>query len=379
MNLAQLKELDDKYILNTYKRYPLQVVRGEGVNVYDENGNKYLDFLGGIAVNALGYAHPAVLNAINNQAKELIHISNLFYTQPQVDLAQKLCEISGMDKVFFSNSGAEANELAIKLARLNSNKSGGKKNNFVCMKHSFHGRTMASLTVTKGVEYSEKFKPMLETPVFVEFNNCDALKSAVNEQTACIILEPIQGEGGINMADKEFLVLARQLADQHEALLVMDEVQSGLGRTGDYFAHQFSGIKPDVITVAKPIASGLPMGAVLMNEKAASLFAYGYHGSTFGCNCLASDVALAFLKTIEIDNLLENVVNVGNYFIESLSNLKDKYSFIKSVRGKGCIVGLELEKPMSDLHLKLISEGLICNCTSDVVIRFLPPYIITKS
>jgi len=377
MKLSQLKQLDDKYILNTYKRYPLQVVNANGVYVYDENGKKYLDFLGGIAVNALGYGHPAILKSIKDQSEKLIHISNLFYTQPQVDLAKKLCEISNSDKVFFCNSGAEANELAIKLARLNANQFDYKKNNLVCMKQSFHGRTMAALSITKNSDYSEKFAPLLETPLFVELNDNESLESIVNEETASIIIEPIQGEGGINLARKEFLVLARKLADKYNALLVFDEVQTGLGRTGDYFAFEFSGVTPDIISIAKPLAAGLPMGAVLMIDKVANLMTYGSHGSTFGGNCLASAMALAFLETIENENLLDNVRKVGDYFIKSLNALKDKYSFIKEVRGRGCIVGLELEEPVVDIHLKLIEEGLVVNCTSEKVIRFLPPYIIT--
>lgn len=378
MKLAQLRELDNKYILNTYKRYPLQLVSGKGVYVYDENGKQYLDFLGGIAVSALGYAHPAIIKSIKDQSEKLIHSSNLFYTQPQVDLAKKLCEISNLDKVFFCNSGAEANELAIKLARLNANQFDYKKTNLICMKQSFHGRTVAALSVTKSADYAEKFYPLLQTPVFVELNNKESLKNAVNDETACIIIEPIQGEGGINPADKEFLLLARQLADKHNALLVFDEVQTGLGRTGNYFAFEASGVRPDVVSVAKPLAAGLPMGAVLMTGKVAGLMGYGSHGSTFGGNCLASVAALTFLETIENDNLLTNVRNVGDYFIQRLRTLKEKYSFVKEVRGRGCIIGLELENSFEGIHLQLIEEGLIVNCTSDTVIRFLPPYIITN-
>lgn len=378
MDLLQLKELDDKYILNSYKRYPLQLVKGEGVYVYDENGKKYLDFLSGIAVNALGYGHPRVLKAIKDQLEFLIHTSNLFYTELPVRLACKLSEISGMNKVFFCNSGAEANELAIKLSRLNAKSFSEDKNVLICMKNSFHGRTMATLSVTKSNNYAQKFLPLIETPAFVELNNKDQLAQAVNDKTACIIIETVQGEGGINVAEKEYLQLARTLADKHNALLVIDDVQAGLGRTGDYFSFEFSGIKPDVITLAKPLGAGLPMGAVLMTEKVASLVKYGDHGSTFGANCIVAASAIAFLDVIEEENLLDNIKIVSAYLFEQLNTLKERYSFIKEVRGRGFILGIELANLAGKLHLKLMQEGLVCNCTAERVIRFLPPYITTK-
>ena len=378
MKLAQLKELDDKYILNTYKRYPLQVVKGEGVYVYDEEGNKYLDFLSGIAVNALGYGNKTLLNAINDQANKLIHISNLFYTELPVLLAKKLCEISEMDKVFFCNSGAEANELAVKLSRANAKYCDQEKNTIICIHNSFHGRTLASLSVTKGPHYADKFAPMMLSANFVTLNDKEELINSVDDKIATIIIEPIQGEGGINVADAQYLKLARKLADKHNALLIFDEVQSGLGRTGKYFAYQFSNVKPDIITLAKPLGAGLPMGAVLLTDKVAKNLTYGDHGSTFGANSLVSAAALTFLKIIEEENLLNNINNVGQYLFEKLSELKDKYSFIKEVRGKGFMLGIELEDPVKELHLEMIKQGLIVNCTSEKVIRLLPPYITTK-
>lgn len=379
MELLQLKELDDRYVLNSYKRYPVQIVRGEGPYVFDEQGNRYLDFLSGIAVNALGYGHPAITEAIKKQAEELVHASNLFYTEGSVQLARTLCEISGMNKVFYCNSGAEANELAVKLARAHSNANDGKKTKLVCLKNSFHGRTSASLSVTKSAEYGDKFFPLLEEPVFVDINDQKALIDAVKEDTACVIIEPVQGEGGIHVATKEYLQLARELTERYNALLVFDEVQSGLGRTGGYFGYQFSLIQPDVITLAKPIAAGLPMGAVLMTDEVASLITYGDHGSTFGGNCICSAAALAFLNVMKSDKMLNHIREISKYLFDSLEKLKTKYSFIKDIRGRGLMIGIELEKYANDIHIDLMKdERLITNCTAGTVIRLLPPYIITK-
>lgn len=378
MELSQLKELDDKYILNSYKRYPLQVVRGEGVFVYDENGKKYLDFLSGIAVNALGYGHPKILKAIKDQSEKLIHISNLFYTELPVKLAKKLCEISGMGKVFFCNSGAEANELAIKLAHAKGKAIDEKKYKIICMEHSFHGRTTATLSITKSDIYGDKFNPLVEGAVFVPFNDEEALKKAFNDEITGIIIEPVQGEGGINLASPEYLKLARELADKFNAILVFDEVQAGLGRTGKYFAHVDSEVNPDVITLAKPLGAGLPIGAVLMKDSVASLLTYGDHGSTFGGNCVVAAASLAFLEALEEENVLDNVKKMGELFLDRLNLLKEKYSFVKEVRGKGLMLGVELDRPAADIVLKLIDSGLICNCTSEKVIRFLPPLVIRE-
>jgi acetylornithine/N-succinyldiaminopimelate aminotransferase len=378
MDFSQLKELDDMYILNSYKRYPLQVVRGEGVYVYDEKGNRYLDFLSGIAVNALGYGHPAIVEAIKAQAEKLIHISNLFYTEPPVLLARKLTELSGLEKAFFCNSGAEANELAIKLSRVHGRNLKPEKIEIVSMLNSFHGRTCATLTITKNHSYGEKFYPLIEGAVFAGLNDDDGLRAVVNEKTACIIIEPVQGEGGVYAATPEFLQLARQLADQYDALLVMDEVQCGLGRTGNYFAHEHAGIKPDIITLAKPLGAGLPAGAVLMTDKIANLLTYGDHGSTFGANCIAIAAARAFLKVLEEENLLEHVREISGYLMDSLLALKQQYPYVKEVRGNGLIIGLELEMPAAEVVAKLLQEGLIVNCTAEKVIRLLPPYITKK-
>lgn len=378
MELSILKQLDDQYILNTYKRYPLQVVSGEGVYVFDENNNKYLDFLSGIAVNALGYGHKKILDVINTQSERLIHISNLFYTETPVNLAKKLCDISGMNKVFFCNSGAEANELSIKLAHLSGKKFSNRKNKIICMNNSFHGRTIASLSVTKSFDYGDKFSPLVEGALFVDLNDVSALSQVFDEEVCGIIIEPIQGEGGLNIADNDYLSLARDLANKYNALLIFDEVQSGLGRTGKYFAYQHSEVEPDIITLAKPIAVGLPMGAVLIKNDLASLLTYGDHGSTFGGNSLISAVALKFLEILEEEKLLDNAICQGDYFKEELLKLKNKYKLIKDVRGKGLMLGLELKEPASEVVLNLMQEGLICNCTANNVIRFLPPYIVTS-
>lgn len=379
MEFAYLKELDDKYIMNTYKRYPLQVIRGEGVFVFDEKGKKYLDFLSGIAVNALGYGHPKILKVIKEQSEDLIHISNLFYTQPPVMLAKKLCKISGMDKVFFSNSGAEANELAVKLAHAKGRISKNNKHKIICMESSFHGRTIAALSLTKSDKYGDKFAPLVEGVVFVPFNDNEVLENTFNDDIAAIIIEPVQGEGGINLAKPEYLKLARDLADRHDAILIFDEVQAGLGRTGELFGHTSSNVEPDIITLAKPLGAGLPIGAVLMNDSSASILTYGDHGSTFGGNCLVTATALTFLEVLEEEDILNNVKNMGKLFLERLNKLKDRYSFIKEVRGKGLILGVELDRPPGDIILKLIEFGLICNCTSERVIRFLPPLVITEN
>lgn len=379
MKKEELKKLDDKYILNSYKRYPLHITSGKGVYVFDEDGKKYLDFLSGIAVNSLGYSHPAIVQAIKNQAEKLIHTSNLFYTEPPVKLAKKLCEISGMNKVFFCNSGAEANELALKLAQVYSKNIDIKKNIIVAMNKSFHGRTIATLSITKSKEYGEKFAPLLENILFVDFNDIESLVNSVNKETAAIILEPVQGEGGINVASKEFVCIARELADKYGCLLISDEIQTGMGRTGQYFAINFMGIKPDIITLAKPLGAGLPIGALLMTDNVADKITYGDHGSTFGANCLASVAALAFIETIENEYLLNNINDTGKYFIDKLNDLKSKYSFIKEVRGLGFMIGMELKMPAGEIVLDLIKNGLICNCTADNVIRFLPPFITTKS
>jgi len=372
MELAELKKLDDKYILNSYKRYPLQIVRGDGVYVYDDSGKKYLDFLSGIAVNALGYGNKQVVDALKSQAGELIHISNLFYSETPVLLARRLCELSSMDKVFYCNSGGEANELAVKLARVHGKTFNKDKNKIICMKNSFHGRTAAALTITKSPEYGEKFYPLIEGAEFVSLNDHE------DKNTSCIILEPVQGEGGVHVADAEYLQLARYLADEYNALLVLDEVQCGLGRTGTWFAFESSRIKPDILTLAKALGGGLPLGAVLMIDSVASLLTYGDHGTTFGGNCLAVASANAFLDAIESQKLLENVNNTGCYFKEQLLILKEEYSFIKKVRGKGLMLGVELDKPAVEYVCSFMNEGLISNCTAEKVIRFLPPYIITK-
>lgn len=378
MTLETVREIDSQYILNTYKRYPLQITRGQGVYVYDENGREYLDFLSGIAVNALGYSHPAILQTIERQSTLLIHSSNLFYTEPPALLAKKLCELSGMDKVFFCNSGAEANELALKLSHAHANQHEKAKKAIVCMEKSFHGRTIGALSITKGKQFSEKFHPTVGESVFVRLNDLQMLDSAMSYEVSSLFIEPIQGEGGVNIASIPYLQRARALATQYDALLVMDEIQTGLGRTGRYFAFEESGIQPDIITLAKPLGAGLPIGAVLMSNKVAKLLSYGDHGTTFGANCLATACALTFLNVIEEENLLHHVHEMGSYFVKALQSIQTSYDFVKEVRGKGLMLALELTIPSVPFIPQFLEEGLIVNATSETVIRFLPPYIIEK-
>ncbi len=380
MEKQQVVELDKKYFMPVFSRYQLVLSHGEGPYVFDTDGKKYIDFLAGIAVNVLGHGHPALLKAVCEQAGRLIHCSNLYYTEPQVQLIKKLAELSGMDKVFIANSGAEANEGAMKLARKYGKMQSPDKFEIVTAEHSFHGRTLATLTATGQPKYREGYEPLPGGFRYVSFNDKAALKAVVSAKTCAVMIEPVQGEGGIHVPLDGYLAYARDLCDQYGALLILDEIQSGMGRTGSFLACQGYGVKPDIITLAKGLAGGVPIGAFLATEKAAAAFAPGDHGSTFGGNPLACAAALAVLETIEQEGLMENAAAIGDYLIGKIKSLQQKYpALIQEVRGKGLMVGAELTRPGREVVDLCMEQGAIINCTAGNVLRFVPPLNVTKS
>jgi len=378
MNNRRVVRLDKKYVMHTYSRIPIAMERGEGVRVWDSDGKEYLDFISGIGVNAVGHCHPEIVKVIESQLKRLLHCSNLYHINPQTELAKALCEVSFADKVFFSNSGAEANEAAIKLARRFGSKLGGRRYEIITMKGSFHGRTLATLKATAQTKYQNGFGPFPPGFKYAPFNDLKGVKKAISSKTCAVMLEPIQGEGGINVASETFLRELRQFCHKEEILLILDEVQCGLGRTGKMFAYQHYGIEPDVMTLAKPLGGGMPIGATLAKEKVASAFEPGTHASTFGGNPLACSAALAFLKVVKKENLVEKAQERGNYFRARLEELKKKFSFVKAMRGKGLMIGLELGFPGKDIVERCRDRGLLINCTVEKILRFLPPLIIEE-
>ena len=372
MNTKELIEIEDNYFINTFTRQPLVLDHGEGVKVTDIDGNEYIDMFAGIAVNALGHNHPKLVKAIQDQAEKLIHISSIYYNEPALIYAKKLVELTSFDRIFYANSGAEANEGAIKLAVKYTGKS-----EVISTVESFHGRTVMTLAATGHEYYHEPFKSILPKGfINVPYNDIEAIKEAITENTAAIIVEPIQGEGGVNVPDIGYLKEIEKICHEKDIVFIVDEVQTGFGRCGTLFAHELFDVKPDIMTMAKGIGGGVPMGGILATEKVASAFVPGDHGTTFGGGPLVCAAANAVLDTIEEDNLLDNVNEVGNYFIEELKKL-DK-EIISDVRGKGLMVGLELTKPGAEYVDKLREKGFLINCTADKVIRFVPPLIITK-
>ncbi|MFN3323529.1 MAG: aspartate aminotransferase family protein [Bryobacteraceae bacterium] len=369
-------DLERAYVLQNYSRYPLVLRRGKGCYLYDYAGKRYLDLISGIGVNGLGHAHPRILRVMREQAAQLIHCSNLYYHEYQGRLARKLAELSGLQRTFFSNSGTEAIEGAIKIVRAHGHRIGADKYEIVALENSFHGRTTGALAITGQPKYRKDFEPLMPGAKFVPFGDPAALEAAVNERTAGIVIEAIQGEGGVYPAGEGYLRKARELADRHNALLVFDEIQSGVGRPGTPFAYQLFDpvILPDVMTIAKPMACGLPLGAIVMNEKSAAVLGPGMHGSTFGGGALACRVALEFFEML--DELLPHIRKVGDYFKAELRTLGRSFSFVKDVRGHGLMLGIELDFPCKDLVGAAQKEGLLINCTHDTVLRFLPPYII---
>jgi len=377
--LEQIIDLEQRFLLPTYNRYPVGFERGKGVFLYDFEGKKYLDFVAGLGVNALGHAHPRIVKAIREQAARVIHISNLYYNEYQGQLAERLCQLSGLDRVFFSNSGTEAMEGAIKLARLAGHKAGGDaKSQLVALQGSYHGRTFGAMSLTGQDKYRKGFEPLLENVTFVAQNNLEALHAAVNANTCAIVLEPIFGEGGILECSEEFLLACRTLADHHQAALIFDEIQCGLGRTGKIFAFQSFGVVPDIVTIAKPIAAGLPLGAFLSKEHFASAISPGQHGTTFGGGPLACRVGLEYLAIVEEEHLLENVVKVGGYLHQQLEELVAKYAATRETRGRGFIQGLALDVPARPLVEQALAEGVLFNATQDTVLRFLPPFLLEE-
>ena len=382
--LEQIRAAESRLLLQTYERNPILFVRGEGVHLVDESGAKYLDLLSGIGVNALGYGHPAIERAIVNQSRALIHTSNLFYHEGQAELALRLTERTGMDRVFFSNTGTEAWEGALKLARAHAGllRSEGKQigTNFLALEQSFHGRTFGSMSTTYKAKYREPFAPGVPGVEFVKFNDLADLRAKFSNQVCAILVESIQGEGGIRPLTQEFFAEARKLADSTGAFLVADEIQAGMGRTGKWCGYQHYGIKPDITTMAKPIAGGIPLGAILCTEEAARAIHAGMHGTTFGGGPLACAVAIAVIDAIEKEGLLEHVAKVGDYFQMQLRGLASKHECIKDVRGKGLMLAAELDN--ADLAKQTVAEMLkrriVINCTSETVLRFLPPYILER-
>jgi acetylornithine/N-succinyldiaminopimelate aminotransferase len=383
--LDSIRAAEKKLLLQTYDRNPLLFVSGEDVHLIDENGTRFLDLLSGIGVNALGYAHPALEAAIAKQSRALIHSSNLFYHEGQAELAERLTKRTGMDRVFFSNSGTEAWEGALKLARAHAGllRSEGREigTKFLALEQSFHGRTFGSVSTTYKAKYREPFGPVVPGVEFVKFNNVDDLRAKFSNEVCAILVESIQGEGGVRPLSHEFFAEARKLASSTGALLVVDEIQSGMGRTGKWCAYQHYGIQPDVTTLAKQLAGGIPLGAILCNEEAARAIHAGMHGTTFGGGPLACAVACTVIDTIEKDGLMQNVATVGDYFIAQLENLATRHVAIIDVRGKGLMLAAELNS--ADLAKTAVAEMLkrqiVINCTSDTVLRFLPPYILQKS
>ncbi len=383
--LDQIRAAESKLLLTTYERFPVLFTHGEGVHIIDENGDRYLDLLSGIGVNALGYSSPVIENAIAEQARKLIHTSNLFFHEGQAELALRLTERSGLDRVFFANTGTEAWEGALKLARAHAGllraegKTVGTK--FLAIEQSFHGRTMGSVSTTHKAKYREPFAPLVPGVEFVRHNDVADLREKFSTDVCAILVEAIQGEGGIRPISQEFFAEARALATSTGALLIVDEIQAGLGRTGKWFAYQHYGILPDVTTLAKPIAGGLPLGAVLCTEDAARSIHAGMHGTTFGGGPLACAVAIAVIDHIEKTNLLPYATEVGDYFQAQLRSLANRHSAIIDVRGKGLMLAAELDNADLAKHVvnQMLKRHIIINCTSDTVLRFLPPYILERA
>ncbi len=382
--LESLQAAEDKLLLQTYQRNPYLFTGGKGVYLHDESGAEYLDLLSGIGCSALGYGHPALEEAIIAQTKKLLHTSNLFFHEHTAELALRLIEMSGLSRVFLCNSGTEAWEAAMKLARAHAlmlreeGRTLGTK--FIALEHSFHGRSMGSVSTTHKEKYREPFAPLIPTVDFVPFNDVAALREAFSSEVCAILIETIQGEGGIHPVSQQFFAAARELCSSTGALLVADEIQCGVGRTGKWFAYQHYGILPDVTTLAKPIAGGVPMGALLCTEEAARAFHPGMHGTTFGGNPLACAAAIAVIDTIKRDGILEHVTETGTYFIDRLNTLAKSQHAIKEVRGLGLMIGVELHDATlaADIARELMEHKIIINRTSETVLRFLPPYILEK-
>jgi acetylornithine/N-succinyldiaminopimelate aminotransferase len=379
MNNLEIAALTDKYVARTYARIPIALVRGKGTRVWDADGKEYLDFLAGIAVNSLGHCHPAILRAIRDQSKRLLHASNLYHILPQSELARELCHHSFAERVFFCNSGAEANEAAIKLVRRYGLEKLGGRYEILSTHNSFHGRTLATLTATGQEKIRAGYDPLPSGFRQVPYNDLAAIEEAIDEKkTAAVLVEPIQAEGGVNVPDEAYMRGLRELCDQRSILLVFDEVQTGMGRTGRLFGYEHFAIKPDIMTLAKALGGGLPLGAMLAREEIATSFGPGSHASTFGGNPVACSAGLVVMQTL-LGGALENCLKMGNYFVRGLEALQKRFSFIREVRGKGLMIGMELEIEGSKIADSCMQEGLLLNCTAYKVLRFVPPLIVKKN
>jgi acetylornithine/N-succinyldiaminopimelate aminotransferase len=379
MNNRDIAALTDKYVARTYARTPIALVRGKGTKVWDADGKEYLDFLAGIAVNSLGHCHPAIVRAIRQQSQKLLHVSNLYHILPQAELARELCRHSFADRAFFCNSGAEANEAAIKLARRYGLEKLGGKHEILSTHNSFHGRTLATLTATGQEKIRAGYDPLPSGFRQVPYNDLPAIEEAIDEKkTAAILVEPIQAEGGVNVADESYMRGLRELCNQRGILLIFDEVQTGMGRTGKLFGYEHFDIEPDIMTLAKALGGGLPLGAMLAREEIASSFGPGSHASTFGGNPVACSAGLVVMQTL-LDGALENCVQMGKYFVKRLEALQKRFSFIREIRGKGLMIGVELEIDGGKIAESCVEEGLLLNCTGYKVLRFVPPLTIKKN
>lgn len=369
----------EKVLLHTYNRFKIVLEKGDGVNLYDVNGKKYLDFAAGIAVFAFGYNNKEYNNALKEQIDSVIHTSNLYYNIPAIEAAKKITEKTGLDRVFFTNSGTEAIEGAIKLAKKYAYvRDGVADHEIIAMKHSFHGRSIGALSVTGNDHYQEPFQPLVSGIRFAQFNNLDSVKALINKKTCAIIMETVQGEGGIYPATKEFISGVRKLCDEHDIVLILDEIQCGMGRTGEMFAYQGYGVKPDITTVAKALGCGIPVGAFVATEKVAQAMVPGDHGTTYGGNPLACAAVKKVFELFEETNVLENVKETGAYFEQELDKLVEEYDCVTARRGKGLMQGLVVTKPVGEIVTKALDKGLLIISAGSDVIRFVPPLIITK-
>lgn len=379
MNNEELIKISQAVLIPNYGRQPVVMVKGEGCRVWDAEGREYIDFVAGIGVCNLGHCYPKVVQAIQEQAQKLLHISNLYHIEPQIQLARLLVQNSFADRVFFCNSGTEANEAAIKLARKYSQDHFGPgRYEIICAYKSFHGRTMGSLSATGQEKFHKGFEPLLPGFKFVPFNDLTATEKAITETTCAIMVEPIQAEGGVNLPAADYLPGLRRLCDQKKLLLIFDEVQVGMGRTGKLFAYEHYGVAPDIMTMAKGLAGGVPIGAILTREEVAQSFTPGTHAATFGGNPLSAAAGVAALRATLEDGILENCQQASQYFLEKLKGLQKKYSFIIDVRGKGLMIGVELNCEGKEVVAQCLRKGLLINCTNEKVLRFVPPLIIKK-
>ena len=376
----ELAQEGGRYIATTYARFPIALVRGAGARVWDADGKEYLDFVGGIAVTSLGHCHPKVTAALQAQAQTLLHVSNLYHIEPQVRVAKLLCQHSFADRTFFCNSGAEANEAAIKLARKYAKDHWSTdRYEIICMQASFHGRTLAALTATGQEKYHHGFEPLVPGFKHVPYNDVKAVERALDSRTCAVLVEPVQGEGGVKVPDAGYLPALRRLCDEAGALLILDEVQVGMGRTGTLFAYQQAGIEPDILTLAKALANGVPIGAMLAREQVAASFTPGTHAATFGGNPLATAAALAVLETMLEERIPEHAARVGKYCLGRLEAMRARHPTIREVRGVGLLIGIEIEGSARDVVQRCMARGLLVLTAGDHVVRFAPPLIIAEA